>query len=155
MKNIIFFILLIVIIFCCCSEDGPNKKDKKELAAIVSLESSGSPGDYTFSVGIRSPDTGCEQYADWWEVISEKEDLVYRRILTHSHVNEQPFVRSGGPVQIQPDDIVIIRAHMNTSGYGIESLKGSINNGFEKVELDETFAIHLANRPPQPDDCAF
>ena len=63
MKGFIFF--LFPIIFCRCSDDGPKKKDKKELPAVVSVEVNGTSGDYTFSVGVLSPDLGCEQYADW------------------------------------------------------------------------------------------
>jgi hypothetical protein len=34
-------------------------------ADVISVEASGQPGAVRFSVGIRSPDTGCDQYADW------------------------------------------------------------------------------------------
>lgn len=135
------------------SMDGPISIDEK--ASIVSVTTSGDENAYTFSVGIASPDTGCEQYANWWEVISEDGDLLYRRILGHSHVNEQPFVRSGGSVSITSGTVVIVRAHMNTSGYGTIGYKGSISEGFSEFIIDEGFAGALATQEPLPDGCAF
>ena len=104
---------------------------------------------------IRSPDTGCEQYADWWEVITEDGELIYRRILTHSHVNEQPFTRSGGPVAISADAVVIVRPHMFPNGYGDTALRGSVTGGFEEISLDVDFASELENIDPLPNGCAF
>jgi len=129
--------------------------DKNEYANVLSVEVNGDPGKYSFSVGIQSLDTGCDQYADWWEVIDLEGGLIYRRILAHSHVGEQPFSRSGGPVPIEPDKTVIVRAHMNNSGYGGAVYKGSISSGFEPEELEADFAIELEGAPPLPDGCAF
>jgi hypothetical protein len=64
---------------------------------VVAVEVTGEPGARAFTVTVRSPDTGCERYADLWEVVSTDGDLRYRRVLAHSHVDEQPFTRSGGP----------------------------------------------------------
>jgi len=125
------------------------------VADVISVDVSGEEGSYTFSVGIRSTDEGCQQYADWWEVISEEGDLLYRRILLHSHVGEQPFVRSGGPVKIAADSVVWVRAHMNPGGYGGVVWKGSFAGGFSPAELDPGFAARLAETPPLPGDCAF
>ena len=124
-------------------------------AGVLTVEVSGDPGAYTFSVEIRSPDLGCNQYADWWEVIDEEGGLVYRRILTHSHVNEQPFTRSGGPVPIAAETVVWVRAHMVPSGYGDVAFKGSVLNGFQQTDLSPDFASGLAETPPLPDGCAF
>jgi len=118
-KNIVLQVLIILVglsLFPGCREDQtkPSEEISLEnksieegiemaeeiLADVLSVEVTGSPNAYQFSVKIASPDTGCEQYADWWEVLSEDGQLLYRRILLHSHVNEQPFVRSGGPVNI-------------------------------------------------------
>ena len=38
-------------------------------AAVTAVTATGAPGTYTFSVTVESPDTGCAQYADWWEVL--------------------------------------------------------------------------------------
>ena len=124
-------------------------------ADVLSVRVTGNAGGYQFDVEITSPDTGCEQYADWWEVISEEGELLYRRILLHSHVNEQPFVRSGGPVEIQADSIVYIRAHMSTIGYGGQVLRGTVREGFEPVEEETGFGSALERVPPQPEGCAF
>ena len=125
------------------------------LADILSVEVTGSDNAYRFAVRISSPDTGCDQYADWWEVISEDGTLLYRRILAHSHRDEQPFVRSGGPVELADTTTVIIRAHMNPSGYGGQVMKGSIQNGFAEIDLSPDFADQLESEPPLPDGCAF
>lgn len=136
--------------------DTTPEIDTSAMAEISSVTVSGNENDYTFNVGIKSPDTGCDQYADWWEIISETGDeLLYRRILAHSHVTEQPFVRSGGPVTISNQQIVYIRAHMNTSGYGSTVYKGSVNDGFTQATLDTDFANQLKEIAPLPNGCAF
>lgn len=124
-------------------------------AEVVDVNVSGASGGYSFSVTISSPDVGCSKYADWWEVISEEGELFYRRILLHSHVNEQPFTRSGGPVPIEADTVVLVRAHMNPGGYGSLAMKGSFKGGFEPVELSPDFAEELEAMPPLPQDCDF
>jgi hypothetical protein len=125
------------------------------LADVISVQVTGNPHSYQFSVGIASPDQGCHQYADWWEVLTEEGQLVYRRILGHSHVNEQPFVRSGGPVEIEADAVVIVRAHMHPGGYGGKAMLGSVQSGFEEVELRPDFADDVESESPQPTGCAF
>ncbi|MEM6354036.1 MAG: hypothetical protein AAF766_25105 [Cyanobacteria bacterium P01_D01_bin.14] len=125
-------------------------------ALVTEVEvSTQSPGNYTFAVTLASPDTGCEQYANWWEVVTEEGDLVYRRILAHSHIEEQPFQRSGGPVELQPDQTVIVRGHMDPDGYGTQAMQGSVEAGFTEVMLPEGFAADLAEAEPQPSGCTF
>jgi len=126
-----------------------------QFANVLSVQVTGSPGAYQFAVEVSSPDTGCDQYADWWEVISEDGQLLYRRILLHSHVDEQPFIRSGGPVDIGVDTLVYVRAHMNTSGYGGQVVKGTVQDRFMPVEVEASFGADLERVPPQPEDCAF
>ncbi len=124
-------------------------------AAVVSISVSGEPGTYNFSVTVSSPDEGCIQYADWWEIVSQDGELIYRRILLHSHVDEQPFTRSGGPVPIEADTIVLVRAHMQPGGYGGLAMKGSLEQGFEQVELSADFAANLLETLPLPEGCNF
>ena len=124
-------------------------------ADVVSVQVSGDPGKYQFSVKVSSPDEGCQQYTDWWEVLGEDGTLLYRRILTHSHVDEQPFVRSGGPVNIQEGTLVIVRAHMHPGGYAGVAMRGSPRAGFEPVDIEAGFAANVESAPPQPQGCAF
>lgn len=124
-------------------------------AVVTAVSFTGSADNYTFSVEIRSPDTGCDQYANWWEVFDQEGELIYRRILGHSHVNEQPFTRSGGAVKIAEDTFVYVRAHMNNLGYGSLVFGGSVKDGFKALELPIEFAAELAETEPLPTSCAF
>lgn len=166
------FFLGFVIVGCgspTASSDAGNSMPASETPPSANIAASGeafaqvtavsttpqNETEYTFAVTIESPDTGCEQYANWWEVISEEGELLYRRILAHSHVNEQPFERSGGPVAIAPDQTVIVRAHMYPNGYGTQAMQGSPDSGFQATTLAADFATALADADPQPNDCTF
>lgn len=132
----------------------PPSADPK--ADVVRVATTGAEGAYSFSVTVESPDTGCMQYADWWEVLTPDGELIYRRILAHSHVDEQPFTRSGGPVDVDATTEVIVRAHMNEAGYGGAALSGSVSEGFSDDEsVTASVAPSLADAPPLPEDCAF
>lgn len=122
---------------------------------MIDVSISGNPGAYTFAVTISSPDTGCGQYADWWEVVFPDGRLIYRRVLLHSHTGEQPFTRWGGRVDVQPDEIFIVRGHMNRAGYGGAVLKGSVAGGLTTTNLSGDFGGDLALQSPLPPDCEF
>ena len=124
-------------------------------ADVVAVDVSGSSGSYDFAVTLKSPDAGCSQYANWWEVLSEDGKLIYRRILWHSHVDEQPFTRSGGPVHIGPDTVVYVRAHMKVGGYGGMLMKGTVHKGFQKIEPKPSFAADAERLAPQTNECWF
>ena len=154
-------ILLPVIIFVsslACQKKADTPATTGGPAIVQGVKVSGGENAYNFSVTLKSPDTGCEQYANWWEVISvDGNSLIYRRILGHSHVDEQPFTRSGGAVAITANTEVIIRAHMYPVGYGKEkiAMKGSVANGFTAFEIVEDFGADLEAVAPQPSGCAF
>ncbi|MEZ4385249.1 MAG: hypothetical protein R3A79_28230 [Nannocystaceae bacterium] len=131
---------------------GATTRGDAALADVLSVSAAGSQ----WSVEVRSPDAGCERYADWWEVVTPGGDLIYRRILAHSHVDEQPFTRSGGPVEVGADDEVIVRAHMSPGGYGGQALRGSAGGGFTvDASIAADFAPALEQAPPLPEGCAF
>ena len=123
---------------------------------ILSVETTPlTDGTHTFNVTIESDETGCDRYANWWEVIDEDNNLLYRRILAHSHVNEQPFTRSGGPVTAEPQQTLIVRSHMHPTGYSTQAAKGSIESGFEPTTLPPNFAPELSETEPLPTGCTF
>lgn len=136
-------------------EEATDDTDENLFADVIDVSAKGSDAAYSFSVTISSPDTGCTQYADWWEVLTQEGDLVYRRVLAHSHTEEQPFTRSGGAVEIGPGQTIIVRAHMNTSGYGGVAMRGTVENGFEEIALESTFTADAENKGPLPESCAF
>jgi hypothetical protein len=76
-------------------------------------------------------------------------------MLSHSHVEEQPFVRSGQPVPVDAATVVWVRAHMHPSGYGGTAFRGSVQDGFQAADLPSSFAAILAEQPPKPQECRF
>jgi hypothetical protein len=116
----------------------------------------GDEGAYTFAATLRSPDVDCDQYADWWEVLTPEGGLVFRRILDHSHAHEQPFTRDGGPVKVAATDSLIVRGHFHPTGYGGAAMKGSVAKGFVAApEIGADFAAGVEGKDPQPKKCLF
>jgi hypothetical protein len=68
----------------------------------VTIETSGT--GFAVSATVRSADTGWEKYADLWEVRGPDGTVLGERVLAHPHVDEQPFTRSVGGVEI-PDGV--------------------------------------------------
>ena len=128
-------------------------------AVVLKAETNKTSEGYTFDVSILSPDRDCNYYADWWEVLSEDGDLLYRQVFQENHVDEQPFKSTGEPIKIEADRVVIVRAHMHTNddddtGYeAMQALKGSVDNGFELIRLSKNFAKSVAKEDPQPPKC--
>ncbi|MEO0887951.1 MAG: hypothetical protein AAFY54_18770, partial [Cyanobacteria bacterium J06648_10] len=137
------------------SDSNPLETEERPFGVTAVEAITDTSNSYTFSVEVSSPDEGCDNYANWWEVITEDGRLLYRRILAHSHVDEQPFTRSGGPVEIEPDEVVIVRSHMHPTGYHTQAMKGSFSAGFEPTTLPTDFADELAEVEPLPTGCAF
>jgi hypothetical protein len=89
------------------------------------------PGVWSFSVTVSHPDSGWEDYADGWDVVLPDGTVVkpvpseaFTRTLWHPHVNEQPFTRSQGGVEI-PAGVkqVTVRAHDKRDGFGGKTVK--------------------------------
>lgn len=143
------------VLTCAVLASSGYTDEMRLYADITDVSATGPTGKYIFRVTIESPDKGCEQYADWWEVVDEQGGLVYRRILAHSHVQEQPFTRQGGTIALAEDSKVWVRAHMNTTGYGGITYYGSVREGFKPRPMPEGFAMDIEKQSPQPTGCAF
>ena len=76
-------------------------------------------GTYRIEVTVRHTDEGWDHYADGWEVLTEDGQVLGHRKLYHPHIDEQPFTRSLGGVEI-PQGVhrVIVRAHDREHGWG-------------------------------------
>lgn len=91
---------------------------------VVTDEGSGT---YRFDVTVRSADTGEEKYADLWEVRAPDGTVLGRRVLTHPHVEEQPFTRSQGGIIIpETVTVVMIVARDTVGGFCGEPFEISI-----------------------------
>jgi hypothetical protein len=85
-----------------------------------------SDGTWTFHVTVRHPDTGWEDYADGWDVLTPDGTILkpdssspFTRLLLHPHESEQPFTRSQSGILIPPDVTQVrVRAHDLVDGYG-------------------------------------
>jgi hypothetical protein len=112
--------------------------DVEFVRAVLSPE-----GRWAFSVTVRHPDTGWEDYTDGWDVTTVDGTVLkvnaadrFTRLLLHPHENEQPFTRSQSGILI-PEEItqVIIRAHDLVDGYGGQEvtidLSSSSGPGYE------------------------
>lgn len=85
-----------------------------------------SDGSWTFHVTVQHPDTGWEDYADGWDVVTPDGSVLkpdsgspFTRLLLHPHENEQPFTRSQSGITI-PGSVtqVRVRAHDLLHGFG-------------------------------------
>jgi hypothetical protein len=127
-----------------------------DAADVLAVTATGGPDAWSVSVTVESPDTGCDRYADWWEILGVDGELLYRRILDHSHVDEQPFTRaSEGNVALGGDLVVRVRAHLHPDGYGGQVLEGQLGGTFEPVDVDVDFGAALESAEPLPEECLF
>lgn len=95
--------------------------DVKFVRAVQAVD-----GSWTFYVTVEHPDTGWEDYADGWDVVTPDGEVIkpdpdsqFTRLLLHPHVEEQPFIRSQSGIVI-PDGVnwVTVRAHDSVDGFG-------------------------------------
>jgi hypothetical protein len=103
------------------SPSGAGNADVRFVRAVEAPD-----GTWTFHVTVEHPDTGWEDYADGWDVVTPDgtvlkpdPDSPFTRLLLHPHENEQPFTRSQSGLVI-PHGVtqVRVRAHDLVDGYG-------------------------------------
>ncbi len=104
---------------------------------------SGQASTWTFHVTVEHLDTGWQDYADGWDVVTPDgtvlkpdPDSPFTRLLLHPHEAEQPFTRSQSGIVV-PEAVtqVRVRAHDLVDGYGgreiLVDLTISEGEGFE------------------------
>ena len=101
--------------------EAPANADVTHVRAVQSAD-----GSWTFHVTVEHPDTGWEDYADGWDVVTTEGVVIkpdpsspFTRLLLHPHENEQPFTRSQSGIVI-PEGVtfVQVRAHDLADGFG-------------------------------------
>ena len=91
-----------------------GKADVMDASASIAAD-----GSYTFSVTVKSDDTGWEKYADRWEVVAADGTVLGVRVLAHPHEDEQPFTREQSGIKVPAGvTTVTIRAHDKVEGFG-------------------------------------
>lgn len=97
---------------------GPAVSDGAE---IVAATASGSGGLWSVSVTLRHGDTGWDDYADAWRVVTSDGTVVATRELLHPHVDEKPFTRSLAGIEIPSGTVeVFVEARTNADGWNGE-----------------------------------
>jgi hypothetical protein len=88
---------------------------------IVKAKARQQGDSWYFTVTLKHDDTGWDHYADAWRVVTEEGKVLGERTLYHPHVDEQPFTRGLGDVNI-PKEIkkVYIEAHDKVHGWAKE-----------------------------------
>ena len=88
-------------------------------ADVLAATASQSGDSWSFSATIRHADEGWKHYANNFQVLTIKGEVLGTRILFHPHVNEQPFTRSLGGVKIPAGTAKVrVRAGDLVHGYG-------------------------------------
>ena len=126
-------------------------------ADVIAVAVTGNENNYTFNATLSTSDIDCTHFADWFEVLTDSGELVYRRILAHPHTEAfsgNPFTRGGGSVTVTSGQVVIVRAHLNDAGYAGMAMRGTVDSGFEDApDITAVFAPGVASEPPQPEEC--
>jgi hypothetical protein len=88
-------------------------------ADVVKVEVVEERGDqWTFAVTVRHADEDPDHWADWWIVRTPDGRELGRRVLLHSHVDEQPFTRDERMHLPRTVTVVVVEAHDKVHGYG-------------------------------------
>jgi hypothetical protein len=73
---------------------------------------------WTFTVTVRHDDRDPDHWADWWRVRTLDGRELGRRVLLHSHVDEQPFTRDERIRVPRGVRTVVVEAHDKVHGLG-------------------------------------
>jgi hypothetical protein len=104
----------LILLLCCAVPAWAG------LADVLGARIERAPdGSYRIAATVRHADSGWDHYADRWEVLGPRGQVIATRVLLHPHVHEQPFTRGLSHVHIPATwTWVKIRAHDRVHGYG-------------------------------------
>ena len=160
-KQIFIFLLCIVSVVGCQRKSATLSQESMEITEVrtntdrvtnanadvnfVRAEQA-NDGSWTFYVTVQHPDTGWEDYADGWDIVTPDGQVLkpnptdkFTRTLLHPHVDEQPFVRSqSGSVVPEGLSNVYVRAHDLVDGFGGKEVAVDLT-----VESGPGFEVHI------------
>ena len=88
-------------------------------ADVIAVEATQEAGDlWNFNVTVRHADQDPDHWADYWLVRTREGKELGRRILLHSHVDEQPFTRDERIRIPAGATVVVVEAHDKVHGLG-------------------------------------
>ncbi len=89
---------------------------------VLDVTATQSGDTWRFDVTLRHADTGWDHYADGWRILDADGAELGTRILVHPHVNEMPFTRGLGGVEI-PEGVtrVLVVAKDNLGDWGTQN----------------------------------
>jgi hypothetical protein len=125
-RHTLFLTLLFVASF---SHGSDNVSESLDYAQVTNVKVSQSKdGSWCFHTQVRHNDEGWDHYADAWQVIDSKGNVLGERVLFHPHDTEQPFTRSLCGVQLPSEtSIVTVRAKCNLHGFGGQVVTVDLN----------------------------
>jgi hypothetical protein len=124
---------LTALLFSACTASDGGTATTEAFAGCAdvvdgTIEWSGT--GYRVTATVRSADTGWDRYADGWEVRAPDGAVLGVRVLTHPHVEEQPFTRSLDGVAIPESTASIeIAARDSKVGFCGETLTLAVPPG--------------------------
>lgn len=119
------WMLALLLVSCSVTSTATPTPEASD-ANVTYVRAVQDDGTWTFHVTVEHPDTGWEDYADGWDVVTPDgqtlkpdPESAFTRTLLHPHENEQPFTRSQRGIEI-PEGVtqVRVRAHDIVDGFG-------------------------------------
>ncbi len=106
--NFLFFSSLLII--------SSNTIANQVKVVAVDVKAQGDQR-YQFDVTLLHDDAGWDHYANRWEILDTRGNILATRTLHHPHVNEQPFTRSLTATLPDNTKTVVIRGHDSVHQY--------------------------------------
>jgi hypothetical protein len=126
-------------------QDSTQTPMRQADADVIYVQAVFDGQKWTFHVKVSHPDTGWDDYANGWDVVTSdrivlkiNESDPFTRLLLHPHETEQPFTRSQSGIIIpEGTSVVRVRAHDLVDGFGgneiIVDLNQKSGDGYEII----------------------